>query len=288
MSVRILASGYIHPALCQRSRLWGLSALLSAVLMPAADISAASLWPKGQEIARKINARHSGEAVSRTVWMELTDSRGRTRHRTLRSFWKFHPGGRHIALFALAPPDMKGRAFLANDYFDEGKDDEHWLYEPEKKRARRVATARRYESFLGSDFTIEDIKKENRVEIHEYSWKTMDQQTIDGHSCYVVEQTPVSPKVAKEIGYGRIVVSVDRERWIPRRRVFWTPDLKMLKTIEIKDIRQVSGIWTAHRLEATNHINGHRTVARFTDVDYEGGVDDSVFSIRTLEKGLDE
>jgi len=288
MSVRILASGPLHPAFCQRSRLWGLSALLSAVLMPVADICAASLWPKGQEIARKINARHSGDAVSRTVWMELTDSRGRTRHRTLRSFWKFHPGGRHIAFFALAPPEMKGRAFLANDYFDEGKDDEHWLYEPEKKRARRVATAQRYESFLGSDFTIEDIKKENRVEIHEYSWKTMDQHTIDGHSCYVVEQTPVSPKVAKEIGYGRIVVSVDRERWIPRRRVFWTLDLKMLKTIEIKDIRQVSGIWTAHRLEATNHINGHRTIVRFADVDYEGGVDDSVFSIRSLEKGLGE
>jgi outer membrane lipoprotein-sorting protein len=262
--------------------------LLFALLMPAVGFSAEDALPEGVEIARKVNARPSGEAVSRSMSMELTDSSGRTRHRTLRSFWKLHPGGRHIAFFVLAPPDLKGEGYLANDYFDEEKDDEYWRYIPRKEKATRIASRQRSQSFLGSDLTLEDIKKESRVEIHEYSWKTVGEETIDDRACYVVEQTPVSPELAEEIGYGRIVSSIDRELWIPRKRVFYKPDLEMLKTVEIKDIRQVSGIWTAHRFEATAHPSGHRTVLRFEDVDYESGVADSVFTIRTLERGLAE
>ncbi len=263
-----------------------LSVLLISALIPAMSSLAKDQWPEGREIAGRINARDSGTAVSRTLLMELIDSPEKTRHRQLRSFWKFFPGGRHIAFFVLAPPDMKDFAYLANDYFAEGKDDDHWIYDPAKKRTRRIALSQRRDQFLGSDFTIEDIKKENRVEIHEYSWKTIGEEMVDGHSCYRVEQVPASDKIAKQIGYGRIVVFVDRELWIPRKREFWTLDSKKLKTFEIKDIQQVSGIWTAHRIEATNHLTGHRTVVRFEGVDYASGVDDEIFTVRTLEKGL--
>ena len=146
--------------------------------------------------------------------------------------------------------------------------------------------SQRRDRFLGSDITIEDIKKENRVEIHEYSWKTLRQQTIDGHTCYVVEQIPKSERIATETGYGRIVAFIDSELWIPRKREFWTPDSKRLKTFETREIRQVSGIWTAHRLEATNHQSGHRTVLRIEGVNYENEVDDGIFTVRTLENGL--
>ncbi len=242
--------------------------------------------PEGLEVARRINARDSGDAVARTIRMELIDPGGQVRHRTLRSFWKFHSGGRYIAFFVVAPPHMRDHAYLANDYFEAGKDDEYWVYEPAKKRVRRIAMSQRRDRFLGSDITIEDIKKENRVEIHEYSWKTLRQQTIDGHTCYVVEQIPKSERIATETGYGRIVAFIDSELWIPRKREFWTPDSKRLKTFETREIRQVSGIWTAHRLEATNHQSGHRTVLRFEGVNYENEVDDGIFTVRTLENGL--
>ena len=277
--------GFGPMASAAHGRSWRLGVFSLMALAPLLGFAAEESWPDGREVARRINARNSGAAVSRTLLMELTDARGQTLHRKLRSFWKVHPGGRHVVFFVLAPLGMKGRAYLANDYFAEGKEDDYWFYDPVAARTRRVAMSQRRDRFLGSDVTVQDVMQENRADLHDFTWKTIGREEVDGHDCYVIEQEPASEKTAKQTGYGKIVAFVDSELWIPRKREYWTPEMKKLKTFENKDIRQVSGIWTAHRAEITNHSTGHRTVIQLEDVDYASEVDDSVFSIRTLEKG---
>ena len=46
--------------------------------------------PTGNEIAKRINARDEGIAVSRTLVMELVDSRGKKRLRETREFRKYY------------------------------------------------------------------------------------------------------------------------------------------------------------------------------------------------------
>ncbi len=145
--------------------------------------------------------------------------------------------------------------------------------------------SQRRNRFLGSDVTVQDIMQENRADLHDFTWKTIGREEVDGHDCYVVEQKPVSEKIAKQTGYGKIVAFVDSELWLTRKRQYSTPELKQLKTFENKDIRPVSGIWAAHRIEITNHLTGHRTVLQLKELDYESEVDDGIFTIRALEKG---
>ena len=71
-----------------------------------------------------------------------------------------------------------------------------------------------------------------------------------------------------------------------RSTKFWDTRGKLLKTIITKDIRQVQGIWTQHRIEVENHKTGHRTVFTFSEVDYAKGVSDDVFTQRMIRRGL--
>ena len=79
---------------------------------------------------------------------------------------------------------------------------------------------------------------------------------------------------------------VDAESWIVRKAKFWDLRGNPLKTSFIRDIRQVQGIWTAHRLEAQNHKTGHRTVFTFSNVDYGSCIHHDLFTKRALRRGL--
>lgn len=257
--------------------------LLSASIMAYAQPSS---LPSGDEIARNINARNEGVSLSRNLIMELTDKRGKKRIRKTKSFRKYFGEEKRTVIHYLSPKNVKHTAFLTYDYPDANKDDDQWLYLPALRKVRRISAADRGDYFLGTDFTYEDIKKESKVNIEDYTRKTLRAEEFAGHPCYVVEATPINADVADELGYGKVVQWVDSNIWMIRKAAFYDTRNKPLKTIITRDIRQVQGIFTAHHIEVKNHKTGHKTVFQFSSVDYEKGVSDDYFTERALRRGL--
>ncbi|MCG8592130.1 MAG: outer membrane lipoprotein-sorting protein [Proteobacteria bacterium] len=239
----------------------------------------------GDEIARNINARDDGQHVSRRLSMELINRRGSKRVRTTRGYRKYYGQEKRTVLFYESPQKVKDTAFLTYDYPEAERDDDQWLYLPALRKVRRISASDRGDYFLGTDFTYEDIKLEGKVDLDDYTRKTLRMEEVDGVSCYVVENVPVSDAVARELGYGRVVSYVDPEIWMMRKADFWNRKGKPLKTVRNLEIQQVDGIWTAMRIEADNHKTGHRTVFVFSDVDYEAPVEDGIFTERALRRG---
>jgi len=267
--------------------------LSSALLISVATSSSYAVensLPSGLEIADKINARDEGQTVSRRLTMEMIDRRGKKRVRETQGYRKYFPGTngeeKRTVIFYLTPRNVKDTAFMTYDYPQASKDDDQWLYLPAMRKVRRISASDRGDYFLGTDFTFDDIKKETKVTIEDYNRKTLRTDTIDGHKVYVVESTPVSKEVAKELGYSKVVQWVDADIWIIRKAKFWGIRGKELKTISSSEIKQVQGIWTIHRMEVVNHKTKHRTNFTFSEVDYETQVKDALFTKRTLRRGL--
>lgn len=259
------------------------TALLMALII--GPLSAAEL-PDGDEIARRINARNEGEAVSRQLTMEMIDNSGKSRMRKTKGFRKYYGAEKRTVLFYLDPINIKDTAFLTYDYPDVGKDDDQWLYLPAMHKVRRISASDRGDYFLGTDFTYEDIKLETRVSLNDYRRRTIGESEVDGVHCLLLENVPVSDAVARELGYGKVEQCVDDSIWIVRRSKIWDTQGNPLKTIQAGDIRQVQGIWTQHVLEAVNHKSGHRTRFTFSDVNYQDGIDDRLFTQDALKRGL--
>ena len=260
-----------------------LAAMLTVVLVRAGQ--AADL-PSADDIVAKINARDEGAQSVRDMSIELITKGGGQRVRETKVFRKYFGTEKRTAIFYLSPRSVKGTALLTYDYADPETDDDQWLYLPALRKVRRIGAADRGDYFLGTDFTYEDIKKESRISQEDYRHKTLAQEDLDGVPTYKIESIPINDDVAEELGYGRIVFWVDREIWMVRRTEYWDVQGNPLKTVQVGDIRNIQGIWTAHRVEADNHKTGHRTRLLYSNVDYKSGVDDDIFTKRALRRGL--
>ncbi|MCP4407273.1 MAG: outer membrane lipoprotein-sorting protein [Gammaproteobacteria bacterium] len=254
--------------------------LLLPILLLAAEL------PSGDEIAIKINARDEGVAVGRNLTMEMTDRRGKTRTRDTRGFRKYYGDEKRTVIFYLEPRNVKDTAFLTYDYPEADRNDDQWLYLPAMRKVRRISASDRGDYFLGTDLTYEDIKLETRVSMEDYTRKTIGEDEVDGHHCYVVEATPVNQETAKELGHSRLEQCLDSKIWIVRRARFSDRGGNPLKTSYFREIRQVQCIWTQHRIEVENHKTGHRTRFLFSAVDYRSGVSDGLFTQNALRRGL--
>jgi uncharacterized protein len=261
--------------------------LLALALLPleARAAAGADEAPDGAEVVRRINARDEGVSVSQAVEIDLIERDGDSRLRSTRMFRKYYGKEKRTALFYVSPRNVKGTAYLTIDHGEAGRDDDRWLYLPAARKVRRVSAADRGAHFLGTDFTHEDIKNISRVNAKDYTHRTVGREALDGHECYVLESVPVNQEIAREVGYGRVLSWVDAEIWMVRRSRFWDVNGNALKVIDTRDIRQVDGIWTAQRIEAHNEKTGHKTVLRFSDVDYKSPVDDELFTERALRRG---
>ena len=242
--------------------------------------------PRGDEIIKHVNARDEGNAVSRAVLMKMIDKRGKTRVRKTHSFRKYIGDEKRTAIFYLSPRNIKDTAFLTYDYASANVDDDQWLYLPAMRKVRRISAANRGDYFLGTDFTYEDIKKETKISVEDYSHRTIGEETVDGHHTYIVEGTPVNEAIARELGYSKVKLWIDNKIWMTRKTEFFDMRRNHLKTIHTRDVKNIQGIWTAHHLEVNNHKSGHKTEFVFSNIDYQTEVSDDIFTERALRRGL--
>ena len=284
--VRRREVGYLRPVLETRARrralaVWAVGALVAvrAAAAPAAEL------PDGDEVARRVNERPDGAAVSRTLVMELVDRTGATRTRTTRSFRRDFGDERRSVLFFDAPANLKGTALLTWDHADPAREDVQWLYLPALRKSRRVAMSERGRSFLGTDLTFEDMKNETRLSRDTYRWRTLGEEEVDGRRTFAVEGVPVDERTARDIGYGRVLLRIDAERWLPLLGEYWDPRGEPLKTVRLGDVREVQGVWTPHWIEAESRRNGHRTRLAFREVVYDPALPEDLFTERALARG---
>jgi len=242
--------------------------------------------PDGLDIARKINSRSFGKGFTERVRLELISKQGKVRNYQLLSYRQFKEDATLLVYYVLKPPRDKHTAFLCYDYFDSTKQDDQWIYTPARKKSRRIPETGRSEGFLGSEFSLEDIKKINRIEISEYRWKTLGKKIIQGRLVYMVEQIPTTPDLASSIGYSRILNHVDAEHGIRTKVDFWDINRSHLKSLSARGIFRNEGVWAVKQIIAQNHQTGNRSTLQIQSIDHDTPVPDDVFTLRNIEKEM--
>ena len=259
---------------------------LAIALLPPGTEPKADVLPDGRSVAENVNARDDGRYVSRQLVMELIDSSGSTRKRTTRSFRVYEGEDKKIAIYFERPGNVRDTAFLTFDYAASGEEDDQWLYLPALRKVRRISGSDRGDYFMGTDFTYDDMKLDGKLALQDYEFKTLGRDSADGTPCLLLEATAKNTELAEELGYSRTVSCVDEEIWIARRTEYWDTQGNRLKTLHVRDIAQISGIWTPQLLAMENHKTGHKTVFRISDVVYKDKMPRDVFSKAAIRRGL--
>ena len=273
------------------ARWWGAALVLAASVATAPGASAEGIDPSTQDarkIAKAAAERDDGDRQSARMSMTVVDGSGRKRVRGLVSRrLKFDKGTKLLMLFE-EPADMRNTGFLLLDYKDSKRDDDQWLYLPSLRKTTRISSSDRSGSFLGSDISYSDLLRPN---VDHYDYKLLEASVrVDGEECWHIEARPRTPKVREETGYVKTEMWISKKKLVPVQSKMWVRDGKKLKYAKYEEIKNVGGIWSAHKVTVRTVRGGQvesTTVLRLSAVKYgDPNVSDSDFTERRLEKGL--
>jgi outer membrane lipoprotein-sorting protein len=245
----------------------------------------------GEWVARQVQDRDTGKDSRATVQLTLYDRHGRARERTLTLLSKRgssgerparEAGGDKVLTRFTYPDDIKGTSFLVWEHPD--AEDERFLYLPSLGRVRRIAGAEAQESFVGTDFSYEDI---GGREFDDYSYTLLDENASwrsPGGQVYPAYRLESRRKQANA-RYPRVVSLITKDTFVVVAADVFNRRNEHEKTYSVKRLEPVQKVWTALEAEMSNALERTRTALVIKNVQYNVGLQDADFSRRALEAG---
>lgn len=202
--------------------------LLFLLLFVATSTYAETPEAKGLRIAREADRRNSGfgDSSARLTMILMyqpagKNSKPRTSIRKIRNktLEVRGDGDKSISIFN-EPYDIKGTAMLT--YSHKSGNDDQWLYLPAIKRVKRISSANKSGSFMGSEFAFEDISSQ---EVEKYTYRFIEEKKFNGYDCYVIERVPAY----KYSGYHRQLLWLDKKEYRAMKIEFYDRKNDLLK-----------------------------------------------------------
>jgi outer membrane lipoprotein-sorting protein len=253
----------------KKTMLFGLLALLVSTSAFAAD-------PSVDEIVSKANlaAYYGGDDGRAEVNMTIKDSQGRERTREFIILRKDKEDGgqQFFYVYFKKPSDVSKMVFMVHKYTD--KDDDRWMYLPALDLVKRIAASDKRTSFVGSNFMYEDVSGRNLNE------DTHELVKSDG-KYYVVKNTPKKPG---EVEFSSYTVEIDKKTFLPVKAVYLDKNGKEYRIVEAVKTAVVDGIPTVTESKVTDIAAGSSTVSKFTNIKYNIGLQEDIFTERYLRR----
>ncbi len=249
----------------------------SLTFLLASFAMAQSAEEKGQQIVATYLKNDEGFVSSEVgLKMVLTNRQGQVSERqmTSRTFELTEDGDKSMIVFQ-SPRDVQGTATLTFTH-KVGSDDQ-WLYLPSIKRVKRISSSNKSGPFMGSEFAFEDLSSD---ELEKYSYKFLEETTLDGKKVAKVEQDPVDPKSGylKRVAYFNL-----GEDYRIEKIEFYDRKGELLKTLTYDGYKKyLDKHWRANKFSMVNHQTGKKTDLFFEDYQFQSGISEDDFNQNAL------
>ena len=221
-----------------------LSQFFVSLLFITTSLMAATPAQKGLYIATKMEEANEGFIGEESnMEMVLIDAYGAktTRIMTGMVMEVDGDGDKSISIFE-NPQDVKGTKMLTHSHKND--DDDQWLYLPTFRRVKRISSSNKSSSFMGSEFSYEDLGSQE-VEKYNYKWI----KTIKGG--WIVERTPKSKS-----GYSRMLMKISKKYMNPVKIEYYDRKNELLKTAAFSSFKQFKigkkAMWRANKIHMKN------------------------------------
>lgn len=242
--------------------------LISLIVLLVASLSygqtALEIVQKADEKARGVNSSR-GEmkmTIVRPTW---------SREITIKSWTK---GRDYSLMLVTAPARDKGTAFLK-------REQEIWNWQPTIERAIKLPPSMMMQSWMGSDFTNDDLVRESSVVV-DYTHELLGEEEIDGRLCYQIELTP---KPEAPVVWGKVISWISKDELLQLRTEFYDEEGELVNTMVGKEVKMIGGRLLPTRLEMIPaDEEGKKTVVEQLDLTFDLPMDESFFSIQNMKQ----
>ena len=227
---------------------------------------------RGTDILDEMEKRLIGDLSPQdmTAKMKMVINTGSaSRERTLMAWTKNSKDGEDLRMMKfLSPADVKGIALLVL------AEDKMYIYMPEFRRVRRIASSNRKDAFVGSDFSYEDLSTSGFKPFYDVTV-----QSEDGDSASL----ELRPKSGISKPYTKIEMTVNKQTMLPTLMRMYDKSGRLWKECEQTSVKM-------GQYEIINHFvmknlqKKSRTELSLQEIKLDLGLEDEIFTERFLKK----
>ncbi len=222
------------------------------------------------EIIRNMEDVMRGESS----YSEMTMKIERPRYEREVSMRTWAKGEDFSLILVTAPSRDEGTSFLK-------RHNEIWNYVPSIDRTIKMPPSMMSESWMGSDFTNDDLVRESST-VEDYEHRVLRTEEYEGRMCYVLE---LIPKPDTPIVWGKVIMWVSQDGYLQLRVENFDQRDRLANTIELDQLMEMGGRTLPTRMTLTPADRpDQRTILTFMDMEFDININESFFTQQNMRR----
>ena len=223
-----------------------------------------------KEIIKKVDDKMQGNSNRGTMKMTIVRPDWK-REITMKS-WSL---SRTYSLILITSPARdKGQAFLK-------RSNEMWNWQPSIDRVIKLPPSMMLQSWMGSDFTNDDLVKESSV-VEDYTHTLKQDSMINGKAVYKIE---LIPKPDAPVVWGKIISYVDKQEFNQLLVKYFDEEGELVNTMVMSEIKMIGGRLLPTKLEMFPADNPkQKTMIEYLELEFDLGLKEDFFSIQNMKR----
>lgn len=255
-----------------------LSIAAAVILMAIAGNVSAQDAPSAEEIMQKSHLAYyyAGDDGVAEVTMKLIDRRGKERERvfTMLRLDVEEGGNQMYYTYFKRPSDVSRLTFMVHKTTN--GNDKRWIYVPAVDLIKPISADDKNSSFVGSDFTYEDVSGRHWTEDNH---TLTGESEIDGKAVYVIESIPKE----EYGGFARKVSYIEKATFLPVKEEYFNDKDEMIRVFMAEETQEIDGILTVTLRSMENLEKGTKSYVDFSNIQYNKGLSEDLFTERYLK-----
>lgn len=183
-------------------------------------------------------------------------------------------GNTQAMILITSPVKEKGTVFLKNNK-------EVWNWIPSIERVIKLPPSMMTQSWMGTDFTNDDLVKESSV-VEDYTHSFAGDSIVDGRFCYKIK---LIPKPEAAVVWGMILVWIDKKDYLQMRVEFYDEDHVLISTMQSFEVKTLGGRLIPTRVEMVPaDKKGHKTIMIYSSINFDLPIEENFFTTTNMKK----
>ena len=222
------------------------------------------------EIIKKMDEKMQGTSNSAEMSMKIVRPNW-TREVGIKS-WAM--GTEYSLILITGPARDKGTAFLK-------RGNEMWNWQPTIDRIVKLPPSMMMQSWMGSDFTNDDLVKQSSIVV-DFTHEIVADTTISGYDCYKIE---LLPKENAAVVWGKITTYVSKKDYLQLLVKYYDEDEFLINTMVMKDIKMMGGRLIPAVMEMIPAENpDQKTIITYKSIEFDIPIKPDFFSQQNMKR----
>ena len=243
---------------------------VAITILSSTQLSRAGDDPAARETVERISHLLVAKSSIATLTMRISNDKGK--HDLSMKMWS--AGGEDVLLRIVTPPAEANTAVLkiGNDV---------WYYLPKTNRTVKVPSAMTMNTWMGGDFTIDDLVKESFL-ARDY----VNANSFHGdRGGIAVDEYTLTPKSDAVVVWGKIVLQVRQANQMPSLQSYYDEDGKLIRQLTFSDYKTIGGrlIPTRLLMRSADKAGANTTIV-YDDVLFDAQITEGTFAVSNLPR----